>query len=389
MAELDKGSRVLVVAPNWLGDLVMCEPAIRALATARPDLHLTVQVPAGLASIAERMEGVSEVLAIDRRGEHGGLFGRFKVWAAMREGRHDVALLFRNSFGSALDASRAGIPRQVGFVRWPRGMFVSQGIPFPEDFRTTHRTRSFFTLVEALGVEVPEWGSPETLPHLPVPDEARASAEARIRAAAKADGSDSDELERPLVAIHPGAAYGPAKMWGEQKFAQAADRLIEDQNATVVFLGSKDEVPLVARIVAAMDWVGERPERVRNLAGATASAGELADVLAACDLMLGNDSGPSHLAAAVGTPTVAIFGSTSADFSAARGAKATAIWENLDCSPCGKRECPREDYMACMDAIPAARAYRAASELMSWKEPDFEDIEGRPGDAPSAADLED
>lgn len=383
--ELPEGARVLAIAPNWLGDVVMAEPVLRVLSERRPDLEITVQAPAPLLGVFRGHPGVKGTLPVEASGRHGGLLGRFRLWSDMRAGSFDAALLLRNSFGAALDASRAGIPVRVGFSSFPRSWFLTHPVPFPEDFRRTHRTGSFLRLLGPLGVELGEGEVPPP-PQVTPGEEARAAALELLNRGMEDKGKKGERFARPLIAIHPGAAYGAAKMWGETKFADFADRFVEEHGATVVFLGSPAEKDLGSGILGDMRQFNSRPGAARNLAGETPDLESLAALLSHCDLVLGNDSGPVHLAGATGVRTIALFGSTSSDFTGVRGRQAQNIWEHLDCSPCFKRECPREDYMACMDAIPVARAYTVAAELLGLKEPDFEDIAPAVGDTPSTPD---
>lgn len=373
MSELPEGAKVLVLGPNWLGDCIMAEPTVRELCEARPDLDVTLVVPEGLAGLFRDHPVIKKVHAYKDRSDHAGFFGRRKLVGELKADGYDVALVLRNSFGAAWDASGLAGTR-VGYAAFGRSWLLTEAVPVPEDDRERHRAIAYRDLLGPLGVGE---GEPK-LPHIEVSAEAAAAADELIR-------SEGGEPTDFLVAIHPGASYGPAKMWGEERFAAIADRLVEDHEATVLLLGGKGETELASAIVAAMR--AEVPEgRVRNLCGRTRDVHQMAAVFSRCAVVVGNDSGPCHVAGAVGVPTVAIFGSTSADRTGIRGEKVENLWEHLDCSPCFKRECPKEDYMACMDAIPAARVYGAIRDLLGLAEADFEDIQALPGDAPPMPD---
>lgn len=372
MTQLEEGAKVLVLGPNWLGDCVMAEPAIRHLCETRPDLEVSVLVPEALQGVYADHPAIARTIAYKKRSEHKGFFGRGKLRGELAKEGFAAALLLRDSFGAAWDASRAGVATRVGFASFGRGWLLSEKVAYPEDHNRRHRTEAYLQLVAACGVETGE----TPLPAVQVSDEAAARADALIAS----DGGPPSDL---VVGIHPGASYGPAKMWGEDRFAALADRLIEDYGGTILLLGTKGESELVSEVYRRIREGEGRPGAVRNLCGRTANVADLAAVFSRCSLVVGNDSGPVHLAAATGTPTVAIFGSTSADRTGVRGPRVANLWEHLDCSPCFKRECPKEDYMACMDAIPVARAYNACRELLGLEEPDFEDIQAAPGDAPA------
>ncbi len=370
MSELPQGAKVLVMGPNWLGDCVMAEPTIRQLAEARPDLELTLLVPESLQGVFQDNPVIQQLVAYKNRGEHSGMFGRMRLRRELKDKGFDAALVLRNSLGAAYDASRAGIKKRVGYGGFGRNMFLTDPVTKPEDFRERHRSNNYLALLKPFGVSLPE---DAPAPKVNITEKELARGEEII----SSDGGDPGEL---LVGLHPSASYGPAKMWGEDRFAALADRLIEDHGATVLLLGTKGESELASNIIGRMRESDHREGCVRNLTGRTPNVASLAAVFARCNVVVGNDSGPVHLAASTGTPTVAIFGSTSANQTGVRGPQVVNLWENLDCSPCFKRECPKEDYMACMDAIPVARAYTAVRELLQMEEPDFEEIVQAAGD---------
>lgn len=374
MIELSEGAKVLVSGPNWLGDCVMTEPVVRLLKDSRPDLEVTLMVPDSLQGLFTDHPSLAGVFPYEKRGKHAGLGGRMQLWKDLSEESFEAVVLLRNSFGAAFDASRAGIPERIGYPSFPRTWFLTRGIELPEAPKEIHRSNLYAGLLEPLGVEgeVP-------LPQLSVSDELQEAARGLIQ-------GDLGETSGLVVALHPSARYGPAKMWGVRRFAGFADRMLEDHGATVLLLGTKDEQEIVSETISFMDHADIRDGAVRNLVGRTRDILDLAAVFSCCDLVVGNDSGPVHLAGAVGVPTIAVFGSTSSDHTGVRGPKVVNIWEHFDCSPCFKRECPKEDYMACMDAVPVARVYNAARDLLGLEEEDFEDIQTAVGDAQGIKD---
>jgi heptosyltransferase-2 len=355
MSELSEGAKVLVLGPNWLGDCVMAEPTVRELCEVRPDLDVTLVVPEGLTGLFRDHPVIQKIHPYKDRGEHAGFFGRRKLVAELKSEGFDAALVLRNSFGAAWDASGVGAPVRVGYAAFGRSWMLTDAVVAPEDDAERHRSISYRDLLVPMGLGEKGPG----LPVIHVSVEAAKEAEELIRS----EGGEPTEF---LVAIHPGASYGPAKMWGEERFAALADRFVEDHDATVLMMGTKGENELASTIVGAMR--AEVPEgRVRNLCGRTRDVHQMAAVFSRCTVVVGNDSGPCHVAGAVGVPTVAVFGSTSADRTGIRGEKVENLWEHVACSPCFKRECPKEDYMACMDAIPGARVYGAVRDLLGLR----------------------
>lgn len=352
---MSQAAKILVLGPQWLGDCVMAEPSIRQLAAQDPQPEITLVLPEDLAPLFSEHPSIHKVESYPRGlGFFGrrGHFGKFKGF--------DTCLVLRNSVGSALDAQATGTAQRIGFQSFPRSLFLTQGPKLPSDFRKRHRSQSFSSLTQEAGAK-----GELSVPSIPVSDAVKDKARAKI----EAEGGPWEGL---LVAIHPGANYGPAKMWGEEKFAAFATRMVEDHNATIALLGGPKDKE-VASAVAERIRPDSGPENfLRDLVGKTQDLAELAAIFALADLALGNDSGPIHLAAAVGTPAVSIFGSTSSDFTGIQGERVTNLWERLDCSPCFRRECPKEDYMKCMDAIPAARVYNSARELLGIEEEEFQ-----------------
>jgi heptosyltransferase-2 len=374
MIELSEGAKVLVMGPNWLGDCVMAEPAVRLLIEKRPDLDVTLLVPDSLQGIFHNHPQIQKIFPYLRRGKHGGLGGRVTLWRELRERAFDAALILRNSFGAALDASRAGIPIRLGYAAFPRSWFLTEAVPLPPDHKETHRSLAFLGLVKELGIE-----ASSDAPQVFVSDEAAAQANALI-------ASEGGEITHPLVALHPSAAYGPAKMWGVRKYSNLADRFLEEHGATILLLGTEEETEVLSEVIAFAEHAGSREGAVRNLVGKTKDLASLAAVFSCCDLVVGNDSGPVHLAGASGVPTIGIFGSTSSDYTGVQGKQATNLWERYDCSPCFKRDCSKEDYMACMDAVPVARVFNTARDLLGLEEEDFEEIAAAVGDAQGIKD---
>jgi heptosyltransferase-2 len=162
-------------------------------------------------------------------------------------------------------------------------------------------------------------------------------------------------LGESVIGVSPGAAYGTAKRWLPERFAESANQLAGELGATVAIFGSKDERDLcesVARSIAAP---------VKNLAGATTLA-EFIDLAAACRVYLTNDSGAMHIASALGVPTIAVFGATDDETTGPTGPLARVVREQVECSPCLKRECPIDH--RCMTRVSAARVAEAALELL-------------------------
>lgn len=305
--------RVVVRSMNWLGDAVMHLRALRDIKHSRPDIHLTVACPTQLADLYKRCDFVDEVLSV------AGNKSLLKTAAALRAGNFDVIVLMPNSWRVVLEALLAGIPHRAGFrVRGRTAREIT--IKVPLDKIASQGEHQSLTWLRA----VQYWGGVQiTQP-------------ARLRVQATAT------REAPYGVIAPGAAYGPAKRWPAERFAEAA-RLLSKDIPRWVIVGAKSDAPACAEVARALNTA-------EDLAGKT-TLGELIDLLGHAALVLSNDSGVMHLAAATGAPTVGIFGSTSPE--ATRPVDPAAIvYQKVECSPCFERTCRYGHYECLLRVTP-------------------------------------
>ncbi|MBV9999842.1 MAG: lipopolysaccharide heptosyltransferase II [Verrucomicrobia bacterium] len=291
--------RILVRSSNWLGDAVMTVPAVRAIKAGRPDAHLTVLTKGKLADFWRSVPEVDEVLTIDN-GEN-----TWRVAQRLRERRFEAALLLPNSPRSGLEAWLAGIPRRVGYARPWRTWCLNQIIPekkAPGPLR--HQAEHYLRMAERIGADLADakFGVPRT----PVPDP-------------------------QVLGLCPGAEYGPAKRW--PFFAEAAKLLSERHGFRWLILGTAKDQAVAEPIVQALG------ANATDLTGKTSLA-ELMDALCRCRLLLTNDTGTMHLAAYLGVPAVAIFGSTEPALTGPMGEGNVVVRRHVECSPCFLRECP-------------------------------------------------
>jgi heptosyltransferase-2 len=325
----------LVIAPNWIGDAVMSLPVLRALRRAAPDEPLTVLAPRGPAAIY-RAEGT----AGDVRTVAGLLPDSFAV---ARRGFAEAWLL-PNSFRSSLVPFLAGIPDRIGYATDGRASLLTRRIPRPP--ADDHQLRDYDPLLRSRGIE-PDPGPPR----LAVPPEATRRADAALlRSMGAADA--------PLVALAPGAAFSWTKRWPPDRFGRLARELRERSLAPAVAIGPGEEE--LARAVS--DAAGV-PIPVL---GADLDPVELAAVLARARVAVTNDSGPMHLAAAVGTPVVALFGPTDPGRTGPTGSPSVVLDRYVFCSPCYRKECPYAH--ECMTGI-TVRDVLAAVERLSAARP--------------------
>jgi heptosyltransferase-2 len=340
--------KILVRATNWVGDAVMSIPALEALRARWPEAEITI---AGRDSIVDLYRGqpfADRLLGLGAAA--GGAAGAVeRATAPLRRERFDLGLVLPNSFASAWLMLRAGARERVGYSRDARRWLLTQPIPVPRPGETPpHECYYYLELLRRAG-----W-----LSQLPRVERVRLriDREAATRAEAKLRGLGAGGLR---VALAAGASYGAAKCWAAERYAEVADRLIERCGASVVLFGTPAEREIGQRIAGAM-----RQEPL-NLVGQTGVA-ELAALLGACNLFVGNDSGAMHVAAAVGLPVVAVFGSTDPDGTAPVTPDRAVVRHRVSCSPCFLRYCPVDH--RCMTRIAVDEVYDAVRGWIEEKE---------------------
>jgi heptosyltransferase II len=335
--------RILVKAVNWLGDLVMSGPALHAIHDTFPGAHLSVLVRRDLASFFDGALWVDEVIPYRLRGGVAGLLDQRSIIKRIRAGRFDLAVVFPNSFQSALWVTLAGVQRRAGYVADRRGFMLTHKVAARADVERVHQAYHWLVMVgETIGAE----GAAEAY-HLDVNVQNREKMRAWL-------ATRRIRPERALVALAPVAAYGPAKEWPPERYAALADILADRHGAECVLVGGIDDRPQCEQIAA-------RCRSGALVAAAETTVGELIALLSLCHGFAGNDSGCMHLAGALGVPTVAIFGSTNPARTGPMGAHCRNIYRALECSPCLQRTC-RFGHYNCLRDIAAEEVAGALEE---------------------------
>jgi heptosyltransferase-2 len=328
---------LIVRLPNWLGDTVMAVPALRAVRRGRPGARVIATGPwAGLL----RGQGLADVLV-----PHGRSWtARLRAADELRRLGADTALILPNSFESAATAWYAGARRRIGFATDARAWLLTDPVPRPVPRR--HQVDEYNLLAAALGVAAAD-GAPVLTP--PVDGPERDEARALLDAAA-------DPGRRPRVGVHLGAAFGPAKLWPPGR-AAAFCRLVHERGGRAILLGAHGDQARAAAVLA------EAP--ASSLVGRDRPA-LLPALLAGLDWLVAGDTGVAHLAAAVGTPVVALFGPTDPALTAPRG-PAVVIVGRAPCAPCFYRVCPIEH--PCLASIEPEQVWQAATRLAAGGRP--------------------
>jgi len=346
VADFNPGNvrRLLIRAVNWVGDAVMTTPAIGAIRESFPQAEITLLANPLVSQLFSPHEWVDRVITFDRNNSHKGISGRFRLAAELRKQAFDAAIILPNSFDSALIPWLAGIPVRLGKSSDGRGfMLTGRYTPTGSDL-TCHEVEYYLHLVAHFGMT----GKTGKLFLSTTPDEKKLAA-----AMLEKHGIKPGDF---ILGINPGAAYGSAKRWYPERFAEVARRLSEQWSARVVVFGGPSETDIAAAIEEKLG------NTCLNLAGKT-SVRELMELIRRCNFFVTNDSGPMHIAAAFEVPLVAIFGSTDHVTTSPYTDKATIVRKDFECAPCKLRECPKDH--RCMTAVTADDVVSVALKMIS------------------------
>jgi heptosyltransferase-2 len=332
--------RCLIVGPSWVGDMVMAQSLFMVLKEQFPDLLIDVLAPGWSAPLLARMPEVNA--AIEMPLGHGALqlVARYRLGKSLRSVAYDWAIVLPNSWKSALVPFWAHIPRRTGFIGEQRYGLLNDRRKLDKK-RLARTVQRFVALGQVHDADV--------LPDCPNP--ALSVEGKQTRHTAEKFGLDAD---RPILALAPGAEYGPAKRWPAEYFAEVAVAL-ERQGFQIIILGSERDQEPAAKIAGHSGAV--------DLTGKT-SLGEVVDLLSLAAITVTNDSGLMHVAAATGSGVVAIYGSSDPEFTPPMTERARILRLGLECSPCFKRECPL-GHTACLVELRPELVINAVEELVS------------------------
>ena len=346
----DQPRKILLRAPNWIGDAVMCEPALRGLRSLFPEADVTMLAKSAVAELFSAAPELNRVLVYEDKGAHAGISGKWALAGLLRSHDFDLAVLFQNAFEAAFVTWLAGIPQRYGYATDGRVFFLTKPVAVPARRQSVHQVEYYWNLLKPLGLS----GSAPH-PTLCVTTEESRAMDARLAAL----GSGSSDI---VIGINPGSTYGSAKRWMPERFAEIAQRLAErvgqdeGRQAVVAILGAKGEESLGKDIASRIKG------RSVVLSGSTAIR-ELMAVVKRCRILITNDTGPMHVAAACGVPVVAVFGPTDSRTTAPYGQERSVVRETVECAPCLLRECPIDH--RCMTRISVDQVYEVAIQQLS------------------------
>ena len=304
---------IVVRTPNWIGDAILSIPAIETAASVAN--RLCVIAHQRTSEIFKNLPYVTDIFSFSNRTD------LFKISKRLRKERYDVGVVFPFSFSSSFSIFLCGVKERIGYLTEHRGLFLSKKLKLPDDYRERHLVNTYIDLARILSPKIVS-----TIPHIIPPENIHFS-----------------DIPHPWVGIAPGATYGSAKRWALKNFALVGDELTKRYKAKVFIFGGYEEKEIALKM---SEYMEEDPI---NLVGKVPLI-EAASIMKQCDLFICNDTGIMHLAAAVGTPTIAIFGSTNPKWTGPLGENHTVIKIELDCSPCYERTCRKHTY-ECLKSI--------------------------------------
>jgi len=341
--------KILIRCPNWIGDVMLSIPSISSVRAAFPSAHISILVKSDLIPLFEGNPDINEIISFNP--DLMSVVERLRFYRGLKEKNFDLAILLTNSFESALSAYLAGIRERIGFNKDMRGIFLTEKIPMPSrKSPRMHQTEYYLTLINSI---------PEVRSQKP---EARSNnvyfyiSEDIQNAVDKFWEEKGLSKKTPVIGMNIGASYGSAKRWMPERFAELGNMIYSELKGEVILFGGSGDFNIEAEIKSRMK------NKAISMVGKT-TLKSLAAMIKKCHLFITNDSGPMHIAAAVGTPIVAIFGSTDPSETSPLCDKYKIVRKPVDCSPCWKRECPTDH--KCMESIKVSDVMDEAKEIIS------------------------
>jgi heptosyltransferase-2 len=370
--------KILVRSTNWIGDAVMTTPAVHTIRKNFPDAEITMLAVPWVANIFELSPDVDKVFVYDKNRYQGKVKGPISLAKDIKELKFDAAILLQNAFEAAFITKTAGIPIRAGYTRDGRGLLLSHGVNISDETRKKHQVHYYQDMLKGLGLspgpdhlrlslpdDLMQWArelissfnyqSPFTMEDLQqgngIPDPAE------LKALKKGDSPV------PVIGFNPGAAFGPAKQWPVEKFAQLAAILTHNygESGCIIMVFGTDVDSESARTIK--DFSIRTPYHVQDMTGKTNLQQAMA-LIKCCDAFVTNDSGLMHVAAGLDVPSIAIFGSTDHIATGPYSKNAKVIRREMECSPCLKAHCPL-GHLNCLETITSMDVYEDLVKMLS------------------------
>ncbi len=322
--------RVVIRTPNWVGDAVMSTPFLKSVRKNFPHAHITLLSKPWVAPVYENNPHINRIFIYDVAGRHKGLAGKIRLAKDLRKYDFDLALLLQNAFEAAFLTWMAAIPIRLGYDTDGRKILLSHPVHRYPSLKRLHQIDYYLEILNGAKLIA----SPAEL-EIFISDTEKSQAARRIRTNGCADNAC-------VIGINPGAAFGTAKRWFSNRFAEVCNRLKSIPDTCFLVFGGPGEEELGKEIAASVG------DACINLCGIT-TLREAISLIDQCRLFITNDSGLMHVAAALRIPQIAIFGSTDHTTTSPRSPFSRIIRMPVACSPCMKPDCPIDH--RCMDAV--------------------------------------
>jgi heptosyltransferase-2 len=326
----DKIKRILVRGVNWVGDTILTYPTLQILKSFFPKSHIAILIHDSLIDLWKTFPFIDEIISFQRKKGFRSLFEDLNLAISLRKKKFDLAIILPRSFHSAFQIFLGGIPIRIGFENEFRSIFLTHKISRRKEIYRIPRIKYYMKLVELFGKieKIPS-------PNIFLRNEDRKWAYETLKDLGLSDAG-------PLIGMNPGATYGLSKCWYPDRFGELGRRLSKRWNGNILIFGKKEEKVIAEEILKILGDGGI------DLTGKT-SLLQLAALLEKCNLLITNDTGTMHIATAVGTSVVALFGSTDPLTTGPWGEGHVVLRKELPCSPCLKRICPTKH--SCMKLI--------------------------------------
>ncbi|MBU0729910.1 MAG: lipopolysaccharide heptosyltransferase II [Proteobacteria bacterium] len=333
--------KILIRSTNWIGDAIMTTPAVRTIRENFPEAHIAILSHPWVADVFRASPHVDEVIEYKKKTEHIGIAGIWRLGRQLATHDFDLTILLQNAFEAAVIARIARIPAIAGYSTDGRGGLLTHGVKLKKSIKQLHQVYYYQNIMKELGLVCG-------------PDELFLQLTPKVVQWARQ--FVKDKKAGPVIGLNPGAAYGPAKRWPDEKYGRLAGRLASELSATMLVFGTAADQEATAVIS------GFAPDNVIDLAGKTTLEEAMA-LISVCDAFVTNDSGLMHVGAALKTPLAAIFGSTDAVATGPFSDNSVVIQKDLPCSPCLKETC-KTDFRCMMD-IHVEEVLEAVKKLLA------------------------
>ena len=333
-----KVKKILIRGANWLGDSVISIPVIRTVRKNYPDAYIGLVLRKGPAELLAALPYVNKIY-LEGKDDRAVIKEKF-----------DLGILLTNSFSSALKFWLWGVKERIGYPAEYRGIFLTKKVPLAGKPRSIHLSEEYFRILEAAGLK--EF---EKKPEFFIPEKNLLKAGEML----KETGFQNSEL---LIGVCPGATYGPAKIWPKERYLNVISYLIKEKGAKIIIFGGSGETEIINYLLKNQDFSDSIMASPDNdiLTGAA--------LIKKCRLFITNDTGPMHIAAALGIPVIAIFGSTNPVWTGPSGAGTRVIYRKLECSPCYSRSCKnKKANYECLTGISEKEVLSSIEELKIFK----------------------